>query len=207
MSSRDREFRPPRHRDFDDDNYSPPSRSFDPPPRSGGDRFAAPSGPPVQAVVKWFKPEKGFGFVSLADGAADAFLHASVLERSGIATVLPGTTLEVRVTAGQKGQQVAEVISVDNTTATAAPARQSSFRAGPRQAPGEATVQVSGTVKWFNAAKGFGFIARDDGGKDVFVHVSALERSGIAGLNEGQRVYVEAVEGAKGIEAAAVRLA
>jgi CspA family cold shock protein len=46
-------------------------------------------------------------------------------------------------------------------------------------------------VKWFNAEKGFGFIARDSGGKDVFVHISALERSGLTALNERERVVVE----------------
>ncbi len=48
-----------------------------------------------------------------------------------------------------------------------------------------------GTVKWFNATKGFGFIQPEDGGQDVFVHISAVERSGLAGLGEGQRVSYE----------------
>ena len=61
-------------------------------------------------------------------------------------------------------------------------------------------------VKWFNTEKGFGFIARDDGGKDVFVHISALERSGLTDLGEGLRVVAEIVEGRKGLEAARVRL-
>lgn len=47
---------------------------------------------------------------------------------------------------------------------------------------------ANGTVKWFNATKGFGFIQPEDGGKDVFVHISAVERAGLRGLNEGQRV-------------------
>ncbi len=49
----------------------------------------------------------------------------------------------------------------------------------------------NGTVKWFNATKGFGFIQPEDGGKDVFVHISAVERAGLKGLNEGQRVQFE----------------
>ena len=61
-------------------------------------------------------------------------------------------------------------------------------------------------MKWFNAEKGFGFIARYSGGKDVFVHISALERSRLTDLNEGERVVVDVVEGRKGLEAARVRL-
>jgi CspA family cold shock protein len=49
----------------------------------------------------------------------------------------------------------------------------------------------NGTVKWFNSTKGFGFIQPDDGGKDVFVHISAVERAGLGGLNEGQKVAFE----------------
>jgi CspA family cold shock protein len=56
----------------------------------------------------------------------------------------------------------------------------------------------TGTVKWFNPAKGFGFIAPDDGAKDVFVHISAVERSGIGNLREGQRVSFELERGQQG---------
>jgi len=53
---------------------------------------------------------------------------------------------------------------------------------------------ASGTVKWFNSTKGFGFIQPDNGGKDVFVHISAVERAGLGGLNEGQKVSYEEKE-------------
>ena len=70
-----------------------------------------------------------------------------------------------------------------------------------------AAVEESGTVKWYNAIKGFGFIASDrGGGKDIFVHASALDRAGITGLTEGQRVAVDVIDGRKGPEAAGLRL-
>ncbi|HBK90222.1 MAG TPA: cold-shock protein [Parvularcula sp.] len=50
---------------------------------------------------------------------------------------------------------------------------------------------ATGTVKWFNATKGFGFIQPDDGGKDVFVHVTAVQKAGLTGLNEGQKISFE----------------
>ena len=68
------------------------------------------------------------------------------------------------------------------------------------------SVEETGTVKWFNAERGYGFIALANGGQDVFVHVSALERSGLMGLGEGQFVVVDVVAGRKGPEAARVRL-
>jgi cold shock protein len=203
---RDRNFRQTRRRDFDDDGYDPHLREFGGTPRFPPTRFETPSGPPVRAVVKWFKPERGFGFVELSDGSGDAFLHATVLERNGIAAVQPGETLEVRVAPGQKGPQVTEVLSVDSSTAAPAAARRSTYPAANRTST-ETAVEEVGTVKWFNAQKGFGFIVREGGGKDAFVHASVLERSGIGSLNEGQRVVIDIAEGRKGPEAVKVRLA
>ncbi len=61
---------------------------------------------------------------------------------------------------------------------------------------------VDGTVKWFNATKGFGFIEPENGGKDAFVHISAVEKAGIGTLNDGQKVTYELVAGRDGKEAA-----
>ncbi|HEX4112391.1 MAG TPA: cold-shock protein [Stellaceae bacterium] len=64
---------------------------------------------------------------------------------------------------------------------------------------------ATGTVKWFNSQKGFGFIQPEDGSKDVFVHISAVERAGMAGLNEGQRISFDVEPGRQG-KIAAVNL-
>ncbi len=63
-----------------------------------------------------------------------------------------------------------------------------------------------GTVKWFNSQKGFGFIQPDDGGKDVFVHISAVERAGMSNLNEGQKVSFDIVADRRSGKSAAENL-
>ena len=157
--------------------------------------------------MKWFNPEKGFGFVELSDGSGDGFLHGTVLAQSGISAVHPGDTLEVSIGPGHTGPHVIEVLSVDTSPAKAKTPPRSSFGATTSGEPSsDLAVGETGTVKWFNAEKGFGFIICDSGGKDVFVHISALERSGLAALNQGERVTFDVVEGRKGLEGARVRL-
>lgn len=191
-------FRHSRRREFDADTYTPQPRF--------SQTFEAPSDPPVHGRVKWFSPEKGFGFVELSDGSGDAFLHDSVVVQSGIDAVQSGDTVEVQVGTGHTGPHVTQVLRVDSTPAIQTTPRRPGFRSPTSGGPSsDISVEGTGTVKWFSVEKGYGFITRS-GGDDVFVHISALERSGLTGLSEGDRVLFDVAEGRKGPEAARVQL-
>jgi CspA family cold shock protein len=155
----------------------------------------------VQAVVKWFNAEKGFGFVAV--GTSEAFLHIRQLEAAGHKTLPDGATLTVKLGQGQKGPEVVEVLAVD--TATAQPGISPQRPASMSGVVGE-TKECTGTVNFYNEEKGFGFVGLDDGGKDVFVHVTTLRRAGLHSLAEGQRVRMQVGQGQKGVEAKTIEL-
>ena len=129
------DFRGSRRREFDAHTDHLQPRALGTRPRFIQPRFEAPSGPPVNGVVKWFSPEKGFGFVELSDGSGDAFLHGSVLAQTGIDAVQQGETLEVRVGPGHRGPHITEVLSVDPSTAAATTPRRSNYRAAASSRP------------------------------------------------------------------------
>jgi CspA family cold shock protein len=196
----------PPARGMEEDGSSDPSSNSDVALEAAGPQSEERPETPVRGKVKWFNPAKRFGFVELSDGSGDAFLHATVLVRLGIGIVQPGDTLDLRVAPGERGPVVTEVISVDSSTAVALKRPRTSLPLPHERTVSEPSVEETGTVKWYNAVKGFGFILRDGGGKDVFVHASVLQRAGITNLNEGQRVVVGIVEGRKGPEAGSIRL-
>jgi CspA family cold shock protein len=94
--------------------------------------------------------------------------------------------------------------SGERTTVASKPERRVVRRSQTRSSEGETAV-AQGTVKWFNAEKGFGFIAQDGGGPDVFVHFSAIQADGYRSLDENQRVEFEVTQGQRGPQADAVR--
>ena len=155
-------------------------------------------------------PEAGHGEVRVrleASGVnpSDTYRRRGppAMEYPRVVTNSDGAGVVDQVGPGHKGPHVTEVLSVDSSTSVPTASRRLNAQATTLNGP---SVEETGTVKWFNADKGYGFIATNGGGKDVFVHISALDRSGIAALSEGQTVVVDVVEGRKGPEAARIRL-
>jgi CspA family cold shock protein len=167
--------------------------------RPGLLREDTPPGRRVEGKVKWFNASKGFGFVTLSDGSQDAFLPMAILRRAGYDDVREGASITCEVGIGAKGPLVTNVLNIDLSTAVTAPS------GAERRAPRPSTT-LEGAVKWFEVEKGYGFISPDGGGKDVFIHITALRRSGVNALGPGQRVRVEVVDGKKGLEADRVTL-
>ncbi|MBU0670411.1 MAG: cold-shock protein, partial [Alphaproteobacteria bacterium] len=132
-----------------------------------------------KGTVKFFNSQKGFGFIQQEGGGEDVFVHISAVERAGLENLGEGQELEFNLVdrGGKVSAQDLQILG----DVVAAPAD-----AGPpkRELTGD---KATGTVKFFNSMKGFGFITRDDGQPDAFVHISAVERSGLSGIDEGQR--------------------
>jgi CspA family cold shock protein len=160
----------------------------------------APSGHVVEAKVKWFNASKGFGFVTMSDGSPDAFLPMAILRRAGYDDVREGASITCEVGAGAKGPLVTTVLNIDLSTAV-----EPGFGGADRRANRPSST-LEGAVKWFEPEKGYGFISPDGGGKDVFIHITALRRSGLEALDPGQRVRVEVIDGRKGLEADSITL-
>jgi CspA family cold shock protein len=193
-----RDHREPRRHRHDDDPVSFSDRTSEP---SYFQRSSTVTADPVDAEVMWFNASKGFGFVKLSDGT-EAYLHVRVLEAAGSRGVSEGTPLKVTVEETPRGSQVVQVLEIgDRIAKTPAHTRLA------RESRTDALLEGEGTVKWYNPEKGFGFIAPDNGEKDVFVHATALTRAGIGVLVEGQKVFVECGQGKKGLEVRSIRLA
>lgn len=195
-----------KRRGFDGDDFGGPSRDDYRPRPARVQSAYDDDGPVLDATVKWFKGDKGFGFVELGDGSGDAFLHIKVLERAGHASVEPGARLRVQVAEGQKGRQVTAITEILDAGDAARPVREAPRRPSAPRASGPAT-EVTGTVKWYDAGKGFGFAEAEDGQKDVFIHASVVEKAGLRDLAEAQRIVMQVVSEPRGRKALSLRLA
>jgi cold shock protein len=192
-----------------------------------GNDKAAISQASAKGKVKWFNATKGYGFITL-DNGGDAFCHASALQATGHSDVQPGTTIICDLADSQRGLQVVTVHSVDISTAEApsrGPRREfgggggggygggRDFGGGGRdfggggggyghhqRDNGPSGPMVEGKVKFFNDQKGFGFVMPDNGSGDIYLHASALRRSGVQAVEPDQRIRYSTRQGNKGVE-------
>ena len=146
----------------------------------------------IQGQVKWFDFTKGYGFITRGDGRGDILLHQACVRQSGFKTVQEGATVVCEAIVGSRGLQASLLISLDNSTAHSLPPAEPRHRAEPH-GPWQ-----SGTVKWFNRAKGYGFLSRGPGTLDIFVHMEVLRQHGIAELRQGQNIRFRTGLGPKG---------
>jgi cold shock protein len=116
----------------------------------------------VDAQVLWFNSVKGFGFVQPSTGEK-AFLHIRQLEAAGLSDIAEGAQLRVVIQPRPKGMNVTRIVEV--LSAPTAHESQEAPREVSASAHGDKPEETTGTVKWYNSEKGFGFVARDEGGK------------------------------------------
>ncbi len=169
----------------------------------------------ARGTVKWFNGAKGFGFIQPDDGGSDVFVHVSAVEQAGLHGLNDGDQVNYELEQDRRSGKLSagQLVVTGSGPPPSGGGRgpggggggfdrpQRSFDRPPRSFDGpragggggggasrDPAGPGSGVVKWFNGTKGFGFIQPNDGGGDVFVHISAVEQAGLRGLNEGQAV-------------------
>ncbi len=142
--------------------------------------------------VKWFDPAKGYGFIvpESAEGvilSRDVMLHVSCLRAHGENTADEGARIVFDAVQRDSGWQVSHILEMDRP------------RMAVAKEQGEAITYERVVVKWFNLAKGFGFVNRPDSGEDIFIHISVMRKAGIDALDTGDQLDVVIGDGNKGL--------
>jgi len=163
----------------------------------------------VTGRVKWFDVVKGYGFVTPDDDGGDVLVHYNLLSRHGRKTLPEGTWVSALVRQGPRGRQASDLLEIDISTAVGPDpdrvAKRSSNRVEPLDFIDDAGDFEPVQVRWFNRAKGYGFLLRADGVTEIFVHMETVRRGAFETLQPGQALMARIHDGPRGALAVVIQ--